>query len=119
MRATNPGVLLMDDSITGIYNFNESDNINSFNEMILTYGITEKISTKIKQLEESNHTVFGIFPYKLFNLIVNPVIKDNDFFTPELLTNVGHVIDTIKNCIHKTNDDKKIIIDQFVKKKLF
>lgn len=119
MRATNPNVLLMDESITATYNFNESENINSFNEMMLTYGITERISAKIKNLEENNYTILGLFPYKLFNLVINPVHKNHDFFTPELITNVGLVIDTIKQCAYKTNDEKKTIIDQFVKKKLF
>jgi hypothetical protein len=120
MRATNPDILMMDESIVATYNCeNNSQAMNSYNEMMITYGINQKIATRIEELESQNKIILGIMPYKLFNLIINPIYKDEGFLSPELIKNVELIVDTIKQCMHKTNDEKNSIIEQFVKQKLF
>ena len=119
MRANNSNLLHMDETIVDSYNFNEDDNMNSFNEMMLTYKINNSVSEKIKILESTNHNILGILPYKLFNLVINPIKKDHGFINDELVNRVNLLMGVIKDCAHKTNSEKTTIIDTFVKKKLF
>lgn len=116
LLASNSNILQTADmQFNYIDNTNKSDAMKKYNDMIFKSSIDKKINKTANELEEDGYTVFGMMSYKLFNLHINPVYKDNSFLTEELKLNVNKVLATITNCQHKTNDDKITYINSFCK----
>jgi len=110
----------IDYSMQYIYNQNQFDNpnkyITKFNNNNIQSNLTCKLYETIDKLEKDNKKIFGILPYKLFNLFINPIQKDKDLLNPEVLNEISRIMDIIKLCKDKDMDEKNIIIDQHFKK---
>lgn len=115
LLASNSNILKIDNSISHTYAQPGNTNMSKYKDMMLRSTIESNVDAKIESLESEGYTIFGIVPYKLFDLYINPILKDQNFLTDELKEDIDKVLAVIKECQSKTNDDKINIINTFVK----
>jgi hypothetical protein len=99
-------------------NFNITNKyVNKFNNKSLLGNLTNNLDKKLNELNNDNKKVFGILPYKLFNLFINPVKKEK-ILTNEVINEIDNIVNVIKLCKDKDLHEKgKVINENFNKKK--
>ena len=94
--------------------FNDTNIINKFNNLSLKTQLDNNLNTKIDEIRKNGKIIYGILPYKLFSVHINPVHKTN-LLTHDVVASVEKVIDVISNYMDHNNSemDKKIIINNY------
>lgn len=89
--------------------FNRYNNKNKFKSQIIQH--------KNKILEDSNLEYLGIMSFKMMDININPIYKENPL-NENVLDKINEVIDVIKECNKVDNiEHKKKIINTYVSKK--
>ena len=93
-------------------NFNKDKYITKFNNKSLINNLTNNINKKINELNNKDKNVFGILPYKLFNLYINPIKKEKNMLNEVVINNINMIVDIIKLCKDKDLQEKEKIIEK-------
>lgn len=92
--------------------FKEEDKfIKKYNDINTLLNIKDGIYKKMIELENEGNIIFGILPYKLFDIFINP-IKKKKILTDNVITDIDNIINIIKLCDNKTVKEKINIINQ-------
>jgi hypothetical protein len=112
-------VFEMEHSIQSIYEKDIFENKSNFIKKIKndTYIINMKknIIKKINELTKCNKKVYGIIPYKLFDIQTNIIHRDEKFLTDNVIEKINKVVEIIKICENKNKEEQLRIINDFIK----
>lgn len=90
------------DTIQYSYNINNFEKTNeqiiNFNNNIIQSKLKTNLNKEINKLIENDNTIFGILPYKLFTLDINPVKKVDNFLHTDLQIEINNIMNVIKQC---------------------
>ena len=97
-------------------NYGKNEHIDKFNDDDLVHSLTHSLEKNINKIKQNNNKILGIFPYKMMELHINKIERDNSIINENTLDKITEVIDIIKQCDTLEQKEQKEIISEFHKK---